>query len=93
MRLESIEASEENHNWLKPEQNPPSEATKLLQSTLAMREQLHPREESLAEQVVDFVRRKVKPQVLRTLGLRAGQSMTGINIGEQEKLLFYDDTY
>ena len=58
-----------------------------------MREQLHPKNWPKHEQTIDWIRRKVKPIVLKTHGQRAAQNLQGINIGEQEQLLFFDDTY
>ena len=40
-----------------------------------------------------YVERKVKASVIKLLGPRAAQSLQLVAIGEQEPLLFFDDTY
>ena len=70
-----------------------TEAQKLLRSTIAMREALHPKEKTRSEKAIEFISYKTKPVNLKMLGQRAGLCMQGINIGEQEQLLFFDDTY
>ena len=65
----------------------------LLQSTIEMREQLRPIALPMAEQTIIYIGRKVKPTIVKELGPRAAQILQTISLGEQEPLLFFDDTY
>ena len=66
----------------------------MINSTLAMRDKLRPPKGlSRAEETIMRISRKVKPKILKELGPRAAQILQAICVGEQEPLLFFDDTY
>ena len=66
----------------------------LINSTLAMREKLRPLKGlSLAEETIMHIGRKVKPKIVKELGPRAAQILQTFCVGDQEPLLFFDDTY
>lgn len=95
LRLMSIDATSLPKSQLeeiKPKQLT-LEGQRLLQTTLAMREALHPREKTKAEKAIDFIPWKAKPTILKLLGQRAALCLQGINLGEQQQILFFDDTY
>lgn len=89
----------ESSHGMESEPNEPIEVKQLsaaqilLKSTMEMREQLHPRERPKNYDAIDFIRRRVKPSVIHSLGPRAAQNLQMIALGERESLLFFDDTY